>query len=319
MMGQPLRVLMMGTPEFAVPVLESLLQAGYQVVGVFTQPDRPVGRRRVLTPPPLKVAAQNWGLPVFQPVSLRQEGALQEVRELRPDLAVTAAYGQLLPQRFLDIPTHGCLNVHGSLLPRWRGAAPIQRALMAGDNETGITIMKTVLALDAGPVLGNVAVEIASDETYQTLHDKLAQAGSQLLVNLIPSYVSGQLEPKAQQEAGVTYAERILRADELIDFSQSVQTVYNHLRALTPVPGGTASFQGQPMKLWSDGPSSLRSGEAGQIGEAKIVANGETMVRCADGWLRLTEVQPAGKRRMLAADWVRGQKGQTVLETVRGV
>lgn len=319
MMSQPLRVLMMGTPEFAVPVLESLLQAGYQVVGVFTQPDKPVGRRRVLTPPSLKVAAQKWGLPVFQPASLRQEAALQEVRELRPDLAVTAAYGQLLPQRFLDIPTYGCLNVHGSLLPRWRGAAPIQRALMVGDKETGITIMKTVLALDAGPVLGNVTVEIASDDTYDTLHDKLAQAGSRLLVNLIPNYVSGQLEPKAQEEAGVTYAERILRADELIDFSQSVQTVYNHLRALTPAPGGTASFQGQPMKLWSDGPSSLGSGEAGQIGEAKIVANGETMVRCADGWLRLTEVQPAGKRRMLAADWVRGQKGQTVLETVRGV
>jgi len=225
MMTTPLRVLMMGTPEFAVPVLESLLNAGHQVVGVYTQPDRPVGRHRVLTPPPLKLAAQKWGLPVFQPASLRQEGPLQEVKELQPDLVITAAYGQLLPQRFLDLPTYGCLNVHGSLLPRWRGAAPIQRALMAGDNETGITIMKTVLALDAGPVLGTVTVEMEADDTYGTLHDKLAQSGAQLLIDLIPHYVSGDLEPTAQAETGVTYAERVLRVDELIDFQQSVQTV----------------------------------------------------------------------------------------------
>lgn len=304
------RVLMMGTPDFAVPILESIVQAGYSVVGVFTQPDRPVGRRRTLSPPPLKEAAQRLGLPVFQPGRLRQEEVLQQVAQLAPDVAVTAAYGQLLPQGFLDIPRFGCLNVHASLLPRWRGAAPIQRAIMAGDEKTGVTIMKTVLALDAGPVLKRAEVPIEASDTFGSLHDKLAHAGAKLLLEVLPEYLSGLRLPVPQLEDGVTYAQRILRQDEFLQLHQDAQSVYNHARALSPWPGASVLFEGQTMKVW---PTALLSEQtSAAVGTVNLFAGTTVGLRCGDGWVSIAEVQPAGKRRMNAVDWLNGQKGKAV-------
>lgn len=312
-MSRSVRVLMMGTPDFAVPILEALAETGYTVVGVFTQPDQRVGRNKTLSAPPLKEAAVKWGLPVFQPGSLRGDDVLAEVAALNPDLAITAAYGQLLPQRFLDIPNYGCLNVHASLLPRWRGAAPIQRAIMAGDELTGITIMKTVLALDAGPVLGVQEVPIDDADNFLSLHDKLSEAGAKLLLDLIPGYLSGACLPVPQREDGITYAERIVRQDEFLELDSDVKSVYNHARALSPRPGASVRFQEQALKLWAQGWEREDSTKESVLGAVTTRPGGKVGVRCRDGWLLVSHVQAAGKRKMAATDWLNGQKGKTVM------
>lgn len=312
-MTNSLRVLMMGTPDFAVPVLEALVEAGYQVVGVVTQPDRRVGRSKSLTAPPLKQAAERLGLAVLQPPRLRDQNVLDEVSALKPDLAVTAAYGQLLPQRFLDIPRYGCLNVHASLLPRWRGAAPIQRAMMAGDEKTGVTIMRTVLALDAGPMVGTAQVSVEPADNFGSLHDKLAQTGAKLLIDVLPGYIAGSLAPVPQAEAGVTYAERIVRQDEFIQLEADAKSVYNHARALAPSPGATVLYLEHPIKVWSDGLLDMTAEDHDDIGTVRTWTGGKVGVRCGQGWLSLVEVQASGKRRMRAIDWLNGQKGKTVI------
>lgn len=306
------RILFMGTPDFAVPSLRALAAGPHQVVGVVTQPDRPQGRKRALTPSPVKRAAVELEIPVLQPNRVRESQALEQIAALRPDVLVTAAYGQLLPQRLLDLPTIGCVNVHASLLPRWRGAAPIHRAILAGDTETGVTLMEMVAALDAGPVLCARAVPIGQDDDVGVLHDRLAALGAQLLEELLPSYLAGDIRAVPQPEDGVTYAERLTRADEWLDFTRSAEEVHNHIRGLSPWPGAAAHWQGGDLKIWS----AARCSDAAELIAMQseiestpgtlITVGGVALVRCADGWLHLQDVQPAGKRRMAAADWLRG-------------
>lgn len=307
-----LRVLFMGTPEFAVPTLRALVAAGYDVVGVVTQPDRKTGRKQVLTPPPIKVEATAQGLRVLQPERVRRPEALAEIEALAPDIAITCAYGQILPQRLLDIPQYGCLNVHASLLPRWRGAAPMHRAILAGDTETGVTLMEMVLALDAGPMLGQVRVPIDPNDTVGTLHDKLADAGASLLADLLPRYVQGQIVPIPQPDQGVTYAERLTRSDEYIDWTRPWQHVYNQIRGLSPWPGATSFDDGTPVKIWTATPQAVDThlGQESADPGTVLVHEQGVYVKCKDAWLRLVELQPSGKRKMAAVDWARGFQGK---------
>lgn len=307
-MSRQARLVFMGTPDFAVPSLERLAEEGYQIL-VVTQPDKPVGRKRELTPPPVKRAALTLGLPVLQPERVRRPEALEPLRAFEPDVLVTAAYGQLLPQTLLDIPRVGCVNVHASLLPRWRGAAPIQRAILAGDSVTGVTLMEMVLELDAGPMLAATEVPILDSDDLGTLHDKLASAGANLLAKLLPDYLAGRVTPKPQPEQGITYAERIVRRDEWIDWNEPAVQTWRRIRALSPWPGASTVADGKPLKIWravlADRLPELAPGTVRTPGDRVLVA-------CADGALELLEVQPAGKRRMPASDWARGLQRQEV-------
>lgn len=317
-MMSPIRVVFMGTPGFAVHVLRALADnPQIRVTGVVTQPDRPVGRKRELTPPPVKQAALSLGLLVLQPSKVRAEEALATIADLQPDVLVTAAYGQLLPQRLLDLPKHGCLNVHASLLPRWRGAAPIHRALMAGDSETGVTIMKTVLAMDAGPIVAVRRTPILPTDDTGSLHDKLALLGAEALNDVLPDYVAGRVEPVPQPEAGVTYANRIERQDEYLDWNRPVGSVDCHIRGLSPWPVACTRWEGTVLKVWRAVPAAPAEGITVPPGTVREVPGTGICVRCADGWLRLLEVQPAGKKRLDATEWFRGVHGGEIhFETV---
>ncbi|WP_245628878.1 MULTISPECIES: methionyl-tRNA formyltransferase [Alicyclobacillus] len=300
------RIVFLGTPPFAVPSLEALVRVGHEVCLVVTQPDRPVGRKRMLTAPAVKQAALALGLEVAQPERVRTDEIIERVRTLAPDVLITAAYGQILPERLLQTAGAGCLNVHASLLPRWRGAAPLQRALMAGDEQTGVTLMEMVKQLDAGPMLARAETRIGSNDNLGELEARVAQMGAELLVEVLPRYLAGQVTPVPQPPEGVTYAERITRKDEAIDWAQPGWQVHNHIRALSPAPGASCSWQGQPFKVWeSHWPMRPCSPVDGVPGDVRFLG-GEVCVRTGDGWLPVTKVQPAGKRAMEAAAWLRG-------------
>lgn len=301
MTGQ--RVLFLGTPDFAVPSLLQLARAGYELL-VVTQPDRPVGRKREWTGPPVKVAAESLGLEVFQPERVSAAESLLRLSAFRPDVLVTAAYGQLLSAEVLSLGRAGALNVHASLLPRWRGAAPIARAILAGDTETGVTLMEMVLALDAGPMVAQVRTRIADTDDMGTLHDRLAQLGADLLIAKLPAYLAGQLTAVAQPTEGVTYARRILRRDEWVDWSDTGEAVWRRVRGLAPQPGAVTLAGQQPLKIWSA--ALLERTETLSPGRVLSLPNGEVGVVCGDGrMVQLRTVQPAGKRRMAAEDWWR--------------
>jgi len=298
------RIVFMGTPDFAVPSLLALHRAGYHIVAVVTQPDKRTGRKQILSPSPVKVAALALNLPLLQPVRVRHPEVLDVLEELHPDVIVTAAYGQLLPQRLLELPRVGCLNVHASLLPRWRGAAPIHRALMAGDKEMGVTIMEMVLALDAGPMVSVREVVVEDEDTLGTMHDKLAQVGVQALLDVLPDYLSQKVHLQAQPDAGVTYANRIERADEWIDWQQSCVTVFNHIRGLSPWPVAYGTVSGAPVKVWrAQVDNACHENHA--VGSI-ILFEKRVLVSCIDGYICLAEVQPAGKKRISASEWYRG-------------
>lgn len=295
----------MGTPDFAVASLEALLSAGYNVVGVVTQPDRPVGRKQVLTPPPVKRAALQHGLPVVQPEKIRQPDALADVLAFQPDLIVTAAFGQILPKELLDAPRFGCINVHASLLPKYRGGAPIHKCIIEGEKETGVTIMYMVEALDAGDMLSRTVVPIDERDTVGTLHDKLAEAGARLLVETLPRLLAGEIEPIPQNHAEATFAPNIKRADERIDWEQSAERIYNHVRGLNPWPVAFTTWQGKLWKVWWVEKASL----TGRLAEpGTIIAREEDglIVACGEGSVKLTEIQPEGKTRMSVRDFLRG-------------
>ncbi|MCA9887743.1 MAG: methionyl-tRNA formyltransferase [Anaerolineae bacterium] len=294
-------IIFMGTPDFAVPTLQALIQH-HDVIGVVTQPDRPAGRRGDLRPPPIKVIAEEAGIPVFQPEKLRRKSAIAELKEMGiPDLYVVAAFGQILPQAVLDIPRKGCINVHGSLLPRWRGAAPLQAAIMAGDEETGITIMLMDAGLDTGPMLSKRAIPITADETGESLHDKMAQLGADLLIDTLPGYLGGAIEPEAQNDDTTTYAPQISREDGNIDWAQDAASIERRIRAFTPWPGTFSYWDGTQIKILGghvlDG--NAPTGHVVQSGDAIAVGTGE-------GLLRLDEVQLAGKKRVAIHEFVNG-------------
>ncbi|UTE71139.1 methionyl-tRNA formyltransferase [Rossellomorea marisflavi] len=299
------KVIFMGTPDFSVPVLKALIENEYEVVAVVTQPDRPVGRKRILTPPPVKVEAQKHGISIFQPEKIKNSDELEEVLALEPDLIVTAAFGQILPKRLLDAPKHGCINVHASLLPELRGGAPIHYSILQGKSSTGITIMYMVEKLDAGDIISQVEVEIEETDHVGTLHDKLSEAGSALLIETLPKLLDGSVSPVKQDEEQATFAWNIKREQEKIDWTKSGKEVYNHIRGLHPWPVAYTTLAGAVMKIWwgekVKGHGSSVPGEVLAIEEdGFIVSTGD------DTSIKVTDLQPSGKKRMSAKDYLRG-------------
>lgn len=302
-----MRIVFMGTPDFAVPSLEALVEAGHEVCGVFSQPDKPVGRHQnKLQPTPVKAAAQRLGIPVCQPESLRDGSALETLRELAPELIVVAAYGRILPGEILELPPLGCINVHSSLLPRYRGAAPIQWAVVNGDKETGVTIMEVARELDAGDILGQVSTPIDPEETVEAVHDRLAGLGGELLVRVVEEIAAGTVRPVPQDPALVTYAPMLSRALSPIDWRRSANAIHNQVRGLVPWPAtSTDILGGETVKVFSVTETGEHSGKA----PGTVVRAGKDGidVACGDGAvLRILELQAPGSRRMTAADYLRG-------------
>jgi len=301
-----MRVIFMGSPDFALPALQRLIESEHDIVGVFTQPDKPVGRGRRLAPPPVKTLATQHGLPVFQPKSISKPESVEQLRALRPDIGVIAAYGQILRQSVLDVPPLGILNVHASLLPRWRGAAPIPAAILAGDDVTGATIMKVELAVDAGPMLGAVDMPIADGDTTRTLTPRVAEAGAALLLELLPRWADGSLKAKPQDEALATYAPQIKKSDAVIDWARSdAAAIARMVRAYDPWPIAYTHIDGQPLRIHEARPLGGRSGAA--PGTVAVSDMGFSVATAGDD-LAVMRVQPAGKSGMTARDFARGRR-----------
>lgn len=310
------RIVFMGTPDFSVPILKELNNSGYQVVLAVTQPDRPKGRKKLLSPPPVKTAALELGIPVFQPEKIRAD--FEEIKKAGPDLIVTAAYGQLLPKELLELPEYGCINVHASLLPELRGGAPIHYAIMQGKKQTGITIMYMAEKLDAGDIISQRAIDINACDDVGTLHSKLSEVGSDLLLETLPKLFAGNIEPIKQDEEKATFASNIRREQERIDWSCSDEEIFNHVRGLRPWPVAFTTYEGQNMKIWSG----ERDGQdyEGQPGEIIRVEEDAMTVICGNGkGLRITEFQPAGKKRMTVKDYLQGAKDRLKTGAVLGV
>ena len=302
-----MRIVFMGTPDFAVPSLESLVQGGHQVVGVFSQPDKPVGRHQnKLQPTPVKVCAQSHDIPVYQPTTLRDGGALATLQELAPELIVVAAYGRVLPDEILALPPKGCINIHSSLLPKYRGAAPINWAVVNGDQETGVTIMDMAHELDAGDIIAQVHTLIGQDELVGEVHDRLAALGGQLLGQVVEQIAQGTAQRTPQDPAQVTYAPMLSRALSPIDWSQSAQSIHNKIRGLNPWPAtSTDIFGGEPVKVFR----SQVTGRTAKGTPGTILGGGNDGIEvlCGDGTvLRILELQAPGARRMSAGDYLRG-------------
>ncbi|MFB5678982.1 methionyl-tRNA formyltransferase [Paenibacillus terreus] len=316
-MKDEIRIVFMGTPGFAVPSLEALLEDGYNVVGVVTQPDKPQGRKKILTPPPVKEAAVKHGLSVMQPQRLRLPEAVAELAQWKPDVIVTAAYGQILPKAVLDMPQFGCLNVHGSLLPRYRGGAPIQRAIINGETVTGVTLMYMAEGLDTGDMIAKVEVPIEPEDTSGTVFAKLSTAGAQLLREQLPLLLAGKAGRTPQNEDEATYAPNLTREDEKIDWQHSSQAIYNRIRGLVPFSGAFTLWDGNVFKIWAAKRPEAGRGSAGgeSPGTVLKLTDEGIEVRTGDGSIWLTEVQPAGKKAMEAGQFARGgqMKPGTVL------
>ncbi len=291
-----------GTPEFAARALEAILAAGFPVPLVLTQPDRPAGRGMALQPSAVKRLALEHGLAVHQPPSLKAEEARRPLAEAAPDVLVVAAYGLILPQAVLDIPRRGCLNIHASLLPRWRGAAPIQRAILAGDRETGISIMQMDAGLDTGPVLLEGRLPISDEDTAQSLHDKLAAQGAELIVAALGRLEQGSLPATPQPAAGATYAAKLDKREAELDWRRPALELARAVRAFNPFPGAVAACNGVALKIWSARPADGRA-EPGAVLAADATG---ILVACGDGALLLTELQKPGGKRLPAADFLRG-------------
>lgn len=298
------KVIFMGTPDFSVPVLQSLIDEKYDVIAVVTQPDRPVGRKRILTPPPVKVAAEKHGIPVYQPEKIKNEDELNQVLDLKPDLIVTAAFGQILPNALLEAPKHGCINVHASLLPELRGGAPIHYSILQGKEKTGITIMYMVEKLDAGDIISQVEVEIEERDHVGTLHDKLSAAGAKLLINTIPPLLKGEISPVKQDDSKATFARNIKREQEKIDWTRDGEEIYNHIRGLHPWPVAYTTLDGSVMKVWWGEKVSVTPSSPGKI--IGIEEDGFVVSTGNSTGIKITDLQPSGKKRMSAKDYLRG-------------
>ncbi len=299
------KIVFMGTPDFSVPILQQIIQDGYEVIGVVTQPDRPVGRKKRLTPPPVKVEALKNGIPVFQPEKIRQQEELERILALKPDLIVTAAFGQILPKKLLEAPKFGCLNVHASLLPELRGGAPIHYAILQGKKKTGVTIMYMVEKLDAGDILTTVEVPITEEDTLGTLHDKLSAAGARLLAETLPQLLAGRLTPMRQNEKDATFAPNIKREQEKIDWTKTGEEIYNHIRGLNPWPVAFTTLNGQVVKIWQAVKvKGVKMSDAGSV--IKIESDGFTVSSGNDTALKIIELQPSGKTKMSCEQFLRG-------------
>ncbi|ETT57189.1 methionyl-tRNA formyltransferase [Paenibacillus sp. FSL H8-0457] len=303
-----MNIVFMGTPAFAVPSLEMLIAEGYTIAAVVTQPDRPQGRKKVLTPTPVKEAALRHGIPVLQPQRLRNPEAVAELAEYKPELIVTAAYGQILPKSVLDMPALGCLNVHGSLLPAYRGGAPIQRSIINGESVTGITLMYMAEGLDTGDMIARTEVPIEDDDTAGTMFEKLSQAGAELLRRELPRLVKGRVEAEPQDDSKATYAPNLTRDDEKIDWSRTSREIYDQIRGLVPYSGGFTLWNGEVFKVWAAAKPDSAQKPSGDAQPGTVLELHETgiVVKTGDGTLTLLTVQPSGKKAMDAAQFVRG-------------
>ncbi len=291
----------MGSPDFAAVSLRSLHQ-DFDVVGVITQPDRRAGRGKKLISPPVKIVADELDIPTIQPRRVRDEDAMNAIRRFAPDLIVVAAYGQILRPELLALPRYGCVNVHGSLLPRWRGAAPIQAAILAGDAETGITIMLMDAGIDTGNMLSKRALPITDDDTTESLFKKLAPIGAELLVETLPKYLSGEIKPQKQPEEGATYAKMLKKEDGKLDFSKTAIELERQIRAFSPWPGSFFEWEGARIKVHR---AKVETGKSPGIG-TQVKIEGVPAIGTAEGILLLEEIQPAGKKSMSGKSFLAG-------------
>ncbi|MCP3671679.1 MAG: methionyl-tRNA formyltransferase [Gammaproteobacteria bacterium] len=301
-MSQPLNIIFAGTPEFSVPPLATLLESGHRVVAVYTQPDRPAGRGRKLTASPVKQLAQECSIPVYQPINFKSEEDLSQVERLQADLMVVVAYGLLLPVRVLEAPRLGCINIHASLLPRWRGAAPIQRSILAGDSETGITIMEMEAGLDTGPMLLKKSCPIGPEETGGSLHDRLSPLGAEALLEALPGIADGTLKAQVQDDSQAEYAAKLSKGEAAMDWQRSAQELGRQVRAFNPWPVAQTQFSGKVLRIWDAAP--LPGGDGGVPGTVLACGRDGIDVVTGDGLLRIKTLQPPGKRAMNAADFL---------------
>jgi methionyl-tRNA formyltransferase len=297
------RVVFMGSPDFALPSLRALA-GNYDMVGVITQPDRASGRGRELKSPPVKSLALELNIPVIQPQKLREPEAMKQLQEWDPDLIVVAAFGQILKKDVLELPKHGCINVHASLLPRWRGAAPINAAILTGDEETGVTIMKMDEGLDTGPMLARKSIRIRRDDTAGSLYQVLSTLGADLLIATLPGYMDGGIVPQPQPDEGATYAPMLKKQDGLLDFTKPVREVERRVRAMNPWPGAWFEWNGNMLKVMRASVSVAQGSGNG----SRFIVEGRPAVMCADGALILDEVQPPGKRVMPGKSFLTGAR-----------
>ena len=296
------KVIFMGSPDFSLPSLRALASA-YDVVGVVTQPDRASGRGRELKAPPVKLLAQELGIPVMQPEKLRLPEAMENLRAWSPDLIVVAAFGQILKKDVLELPRFGCINVHASLLPRWRGAAPINAAILAGDEETGVTVMQMDVGLDTGPMLAKRSIRLAPTDTAGSVFEALSQLGANLLLSTLPDYLSGKLLPQPQPEEGMTYAPMLKKEEGKLDFTHDANELERRIRAFNPWPGAYMEFDGVLLKIHR---AHVESGNA-EAGKRLVVQN-QPAVGAGGGLLILDEVQPAGKKSMSGKSFLSGAR-----------
>lgn len=312
-MSAPLKIIFAGTPDFAARHLDALLASEHQVVGVFTQPDRPAGRGNKLTSSPVKVLAQTHDIPVFQPKSLKPEENQHLVADLQADIMVVVAYGLILPKAVLAMPRLGCINVHGSLLPRWRGAAPIQRSLWAGDTETGVTIMQMDVGLDTGDMLHKLSCPITAEDTSASLYEKLAQLGPQGMLLTLDLLASGNARPEVQDEALVSYAEKLSKEEARLNWSLSAAQLERCIRAFNPWPMSYFMIEEQPVKVWQ---ATVLPHQNKQPGEIVLADKQGIQIATADGVLNLVSLQPAGKKAMSAQDLLNSRREWFVPGTV---
>jgi methionyl-tRNA formyltransferase len=301
MLGLIMRILFMGSPQFSVPSLRDLASY-YNLIGVITQPDRPAGRGKTLRPSPVKIAAQDLSLNILQPRRIKDDDSIAQIENLKPDLIVVVAYGQILPKDILDIPTHGCLNIHASLLPRWRGAAPIHAAILHGDEETGISIMLMDVGLDTGPVISQTKVTIQAHETTGDLSDRLSVVGAELIIKILPGYLKGEITPIPQDESMVTYAPLIRKSEGALDFNKTSDQLSLQIRAFEPWP--TSYFYWDDQRIVVKKARSL-SGKIIEKGRV-ILIDPYPAITTEDGILVLEEIQPAGRKVMPGDAFLRG-------------
>ncbi len=293
----------MGSPEFSLPILEALAKE-YYIVGVVTQPDKPAGRGRVITAPPVKVLAQSLNIPIIQPRRLKDEAAMGQLREWAPDLIVVAAFGQILKPDVLSMPQLGCVNVHASILPRWRGAAPIQASILNGDNETGITIMKMDEGMDTGDILSQKSIAITQKETGGSLSEKLSKLGATLLIETLPLYLEGKIQPRVQDSEQATYAPKLEKSAGILDINQPAELLERQIRAYFPWPGANILFNNEVFKIHLAHVAENNQSEAG----IRMIYEHLPAISTGKGLLVLDVVQPAGKKRMPGDVFMRGSK-----------
>ncbi|OGD29735.1 methionyl-tRNA formyltransferase [Candidatus Azambacteria bacterium RIFCSPHIGHO2_01_FULL_44_55] len=304
--SQNLKILFMGTPEFSVPILEALVHEGYQIISVVTKPDEPAGRKQVLTPPPVKsfiMKHETWNIPILQPEKLKDENFINQVKNLAPDLIVVAAYGKIIPKAILDIPKYGAINAHGSLLPAWRGAAPIQYAILHGDKKTGITIMLIDEEMDHGPLLGKSEILISKSETSESLYRKLSVLGAETLIKIISRYISGDIKPQEQDHSKATFTKIIKKEDGKIDWSKSTLELERMTRAFYPWPTAWTIWNDKVLKiLEADG--SEKNNEIGKV----LVDSGELIIGCGQGSLVIKKLQLESGKILTAREFLNGHK-----------